>query len=272
MPTAASARISLRGIDVAYDDAGSGPDAVLLVHGHPFDRSMWAPQVDAIVAAGWRAIAPDLRGYGDTTVVAGTTTLDQFADDVIALLDHLQLERIVLGGLSMGGQIVMEFARRYAPRLRAIILAATFPQSESGDGQRRRRAMAERLLAQGMNGYAQETLPKMLSPGTIARCPHVAEHVLRMMRRTSPVGAAAALRGRAERPGYEDVLARLTVPALIVVGDEDAFTTRDEAERMHALIAGSELVVMDGVGHMPNLERPDEFNRHVIAFLRGIGQ
>jgi pimeloyl-ACP methyl ester carboxylesterase len=240
---------------------------------------MWRPQLEAFgqlggnVApqteekSGWRIIAPDLRGYGESSVVSGKTTLDVFARDIAALLDLLAVAKIVMGGLSMGGQIVMEFCRLYPQRVRGILLAATFPRAETEEGKMNRAAMADRLLREGMDGYAEEMLPKMLAPGSIAALPSVAEHVRCMMRGTNPFGAAAALRGRGERPDYEDTLACLNVPGLIVVGDEDAFTTRADAERVQALLRGSELVWMKGVGHMPNLEREVEFNRAVERWL-----
>ncbi|MGE0866875.1 MAG: alpha/beta fold hydrolase [Vicinamibacterales bacterium] len=261
------ATTTLNAITIDYDDHGAGGAAVLLVHGHPFNRSMWSPQVAALAAAGWRVIVPDLRGYGGTAVVPGMTTLDVFARDLVALLDHLRIDQVVAAGLSMGGQIVMELARLYPHRLRGVVLAATYPQAETEEGKGRRREMAARLEREGMAGYAAEVLPQMLSAGTIAAAPGTAAQVMAMMRGTSPQGAAAALRGRAERPDYAATLARLAVPALIVIGDEDVFTSRADADRMQALIAGSELVWMAGVGHMPNLERPDAFNQALVRFL-----
>ena len=260
-------RCSIGGITLAYDDVGSGPDALLLVHGHPFDRSMWGPQLAALRDSPWRVIAPDLRGYGESSVVPGTTTLDVFADDLAALLDHLGLRDVVIGGLSMGGQIVMEFCRRHPARVRGVLLAATFPTAESPEGKRARRQMAERLLREGMAGYADEVLPKMLAPASIAGMPAVAAHVLEMMRRTDPAGAAAALRGRAERPDYTSTLADVIAPALVCVGGEDAFTRRADAEAMHRALPRSRLLWLDGVGHMPNLERPDEFNAALLELL-----
>jgi pimeloyl-ACP methyl ester carboxylesterase len=118
--------------------------------------------------------------------------------------------------------------------------------------------MAERLLREGMGPYAEEVLPKMVA--NLQAFPEVGEHVRTMIRSTNPIGAAAALRGRAERPDYAETLARIDVPALVVVGDEDAFTTRDDADQMSGFLKRSELVWMKGVGHMPNLERPAEFN------------
>ena len=257
----------VRGITIGFDELGDGLDTLLLVHGHPFNRSMWLPQANAAANAGWRVVVPDLRGYGETTVVPGKTTLDIFAADLAGLLDHLGIGDVVIGGLSMGGQIVMEFARQYPARVRGLVLAATFPQADTDDGRRRRNAMADRLVEEGMGPYASEVLPKMLAARTITTLPAVADHVTAMMRTTNPEGAAAALRGRAERPSYEETLARLSVPTLVVVGSEDAFTTRQDADRMHDLVRGSELVWIDGIGHMPNLESPEVFNASLVRFL-----
>ncbi|HEU5208013.1 MAG TPA: alpha/beta hydrolase [Longimicrobiales bacterium] len=254
-------------VDIAYDDSGAGPNALLLVHGHPFDRSMWQPQVKHPLHRGWRVITPDLRGYGASSVVPGVTRLDVFARDLAALLDHLRIQDVVIGGLSMGGQIVMSFAQLFPERVRGMLLAATFPQAETEEGKRRRNEMADRLLREGMDAYATEALPKMLAPRHIEQMPDVAQHVLTMMRATAPEGAAAALRGRAERPDYSGTLAMLNLPALVVVGSEDAFTTRDDAEHMHKCLRGSELLWLEGVGHMPNLERPAAFNAALDRLL-----
>jgi 3-oxoadipate enol-lactonase len=262
MPT-----IFANGINIPYDDAGSSNNCLLLVHGHPFDRSMWRLQLDAFRESGWRVIAPDLRGYGESSVIPGKTTLDVFASDIAALLDSLDIHEVVIGGLSMGGQIAMEFCRLFPERVRGLLLAATFPQAETEDGKRNRALMAERLLREGMSGYAEEVLPKMIAPKNVNALPRVAEHVLAMMRSAPPAGAAAALRGRAERPDYQETLASLNVPATIVVGNHDAYTTRADAERMHALLEHSELVWMSGVGHMPNLECEADFNAALRRLL-----
>lgn len=262
-------------IVIGYDErnrAACSGAPLVLVHGHPFDRSMWRPQLEHLDGTGRWVIAPDLRGYGETTVVPGKTTLTRFATDLADLLDRLGVGDIVLGGLSMGGQIVMEFHRLFPDRLRGLILADTSPEPETAAGKRWRHELADRLVREGMAGYATEILPKMVAPANIAAFPAVAEHVLGIMRRTAPEGAAAALRGRAERPDYVPMLARIAVPTLVVVGSQDEFTPVGVGEFLREHIPGATLAVIDGAGHLPNLERPAPFNRAVDTFLAALAE
>lgn len=256
-------------ITIGYADEGSG-EPLVLVHGHPFDRSMWRPQIEHFSRAGWRVIAPDLRGYGESSVVPGKTPLETFVRDVVSLLDHLGIERFVLGGLSMGGQIVMEFYRLFPDRIRGMVLADTFAAAETDEGRTARNQMADRLLAEGMSGYAHEVLSKMVSPRTIESQPDVARHVLGMMTATHPEGAAAALRGRAERPDYTELLSRISVPVLVVVGTEDEYTPVSEARDIHERVPDATLAVIEQAAHMPNLERVDEFNAVLAEFLAAL--
>ncbi|MFI7091264.1 alpha/beta fold hydrolase [Streptomyces lydicus] len=256
-------------ITIGYEDRGTG-EALVLVHGHPFNRSMWRPQIEHFARAGWRVIAPDLRGYGESSVVPGTTPLETFVRDTVALLDRLGIERFVLGGLSMGGQIVMEFHRLFPDRIRAVVLADTFAAAETAEGRAARHAMADRLVREGMDGYAHEVLTKMIAPHTAARRPEVARHVLGMMTGTPPEGAAAALRGRAERPDYTDLLADIAVPVLVVVGADDEYTPVSDARILHEGVPTGTLAVIEGAAHMPNLEREQEFNAVLAKFLDGL--
>ncbi|MFC9702413.1 alpha/beta fold hydrolase [Streptomyces sp. NPDC056943] len=251
-----------------FEDRGSGP-ALLLVHGHPFDHTMWQPQIDRFSLT-HRVIAPDLRGYGITplgaTALTETTDLGDFAEDLVDLLDDLGIEEAVVAGLSMGGQIAMELHRRHPERVRGLVLADTFPAAETEEGKAVRNAMADRLLREGMQGYADEVLDRMVAPYNT----HAAPHVHRMMCATDPVGAAAALRGRAERPDYRESLTTVAVPALVVVGRDDTYTPVEDAEEMHALLPDSTLAVIERAAHLPNLERPEEFDAVLDSYLRSL--
>ncbi|WP_206796504.1 alpha/beta fold hydrolase [Amycolatopsis sp. MtRt-6] len=259
-------------MNLAYDDLG--PQAgrpVLLVHGHPFDRSMWRPQAEHLGKSGYRVITPDLRGYGESGSQDTKTRLDVFARDLIDLADHLGLDRFVLGGLSMGGQIVMQLVRDHPGRVEALLLADTFAGLDTPQAKQARYDTADRIIEEGMERYAEELLPKMISKQTRATRPDVEAHVRRMMRNAPNTGAAAALRGRAERPDYTPTLSRITVPTLVVVGSEDEFTPVGDAELIHREIRNSALVVIEGAGHLPNLEREAEFDEALGTFLNDSG-
>ncbi|MFB7277239.1 alpha/beta fold hydrolase [Streptomyces hydrogenans] len=259
---------TLRGVTLGYDDAGPTTGLpVLLIHGHPFNRSLWEPQVVALAAAGYRVITPDLRGYGDSEVTPGQVLLSEFADDLAALLDHLDIDRAVVGGVSMGGQIAMEFHHRHRQRVRALVLSDTSAPAETAEGKDFRNRLADRLLAEGMGGYADEVIDKMLAAYNVAALPRVAERVLAMMRATDPRGAAAALRGRAERRDYRDTLPAVREPVLIIVGVDDVYTPVADAETIQRLVPQAVLAVVDGAGHLPGAEQPDRFNAALLDFL-----
>ncbi|MEV1061550.1 alpha/beta hydrolase [Streptomyces sp. NPDC050263] len=239
---------------------------LVLVHGHPFDHTMWTPQIEAF-SPDRRVIAPDLRGYGTSPAVPGITLLSDFAQDIASLLDELKVETFVLAGLSMGGQIAMDCYRQFPDRVRGLVLADTFAAPETPGGRLARNETADRLLAEGMRGYADEVLEKMVAPYAD---PAVKAHVHRMMTATSPEGAAAALRGRAERPDYRPLLTRVAVPALVVVGEDDEYTPVSDAEALHTALPDSELHVVARAAHLPNLERAAEFNEVLENFLAKI--
>lgn len=261
------------GARLFFEDLGPREGTpVILIHGHPFNRTIWAPQTAALTTAGYRVITPDLRGYGRSPVIEGKTPLADFADDLAALLDGLGIEQAVVGGVSMGGQIAMEMRLRHPGLVRALVLSDTSAPPETEEGKTFRRELAERLLAEGMKPYTDEVIDKMLAPYNVTGMPEAAARVTAMMYATDPRGAAAALRGRAERPDYRPVLAGLPadVPCLIVVGRDDVYTPVAEAESLHALAAHSVLAVVERAGHLPGVEQPEAFNRALLEFLAGI--
>ncbi|HEY7198556.1 MAG TPA: alpha/beta hydrolase, partial [Gaiellaceae bacterium] len=134
------------------------------------------------------------------------------------------------------------------------------------DADRRRRAAAE-IDANGMLGHTAEMLPRLFGPAA-SRDPALTLPIVTAMLRTSPAGAAAALRGRAERPDYEKLLRDLQPPALVVVGDRDAYSTEEVTEQLVAALPGPEVLILPGVGHFPNLEAPAAFDEAVRAFAR----
>jgi 3-oxoadipate enol-lactonase len=263
-----SARV--RDIEMAYDDAGRGAPFVLL-HGFPFNRSMWREQARALVET-CRVIAPDLRGQGDTPLgeTTGAATMEEMAADVAALLDELNVNRAVVGGLSMGGYVALAFRRAFPERVGALVLADTRSQADTEDARRTREETARRALSEGMEPVTSAMLPKLLSEETRLRRPETVERVRQMLLAAKPEGAAAALRGMALRRDQTDLLREIEAPTLIVVGREDVVTPPADAEAMRDKIEGSRLVRIEGAGHLSNVERPEEFNLALVDFLRGL--
>ncbi len=255
----------VRDIEMAYDDVGSGP-VVVLLHGYPFNRSMWREQSEALSASN-RVITPDLRGHGETSVTSEPATMEEMARDVLALLDKLGINRITLGGLSMGGYVALAFYRRFPLRVRALILADTRPQADTPDAKRNREEQAQKILKEGMESIADDFLKKVLTPATISEKPETVARVREMITKTNPQGAASALRGMAARPNQTDFLEAIFVPTLVIVGSEDQLTPPADAELMHRQIRGSRISIMEGASHLSNLERPTEFNLALKSFL-----
>jgi 3-oxoadipate enol-lactonase len=255
------------GIDLAYQDVGTGP-AVFLIHGHPLDHTMWQPQVEFLHNR-YRLIVPELRGYGTTPLPAGkrVTLLDDFAEDILALADHLRIESFAIVGLSLGGQITLEVYRQAPHRIRGLVLADTFASLDTPEMKETRLDTADRFDREGFGNFATDSLHKMMTPANAQAIPAVAEHIMRMVNDSNPHGAAAALRGRTMRRDYIPLLSEIGVPSLIVVGRYDAFTPVALSEEMHRGIPGSRLEIIEDSGHMTNLERPDEFNAILGSFL-----
>jgi pimeloyl-ACP methyl ester carboxylesterase len=256
----------VRGIEMAYEDVGSGPPVVLL-HGYPFNRSMWREQAE-MLSGRYRVITPDLRGHGETNATQEPATIAEMAQDVAALLDKLEIEQAIVGGLSMGGYVALAFYRLYGlRRVRALILADTRSQADTSDARRNREEQAEKILKQGMSSIVDDFLKKVLTPATLSEQPEIAERVRSMVVTTKPQGAAAALRAMAVRPDQTDFLPEIIAPTLIIVGSEDQLTPPVDAETMHREIRGSRLEIIEGASHLSNLERPIEFNRALKNFL-----
>jgi 3-oxoadipate enol-lactonase len=249
---------------LAFDDVGEGP-AVVLIHGHPFDRSMWAPQHGPLAEAGFRVIAPDLRGFGASAATTGTVTMRDLASDIPALLDRLELASAAVIGLSMGGLIVMELVEACPERFWAFGFVATTAQPVTAEERASRLAMAKLLEEEGMEPLARSMSERLYGPS----CPpEVIELVNRMMRANNPLGAAAALRGRAQRPDYRKRLAKITAPAFVCVGSADPWSTSAVTEELLSCLSAPSALVLDRVGHLPNLEAPAAFNRALVDFLR----
>jgi len=262
------AYVQIDDVRLAYDDVGSGPE-LLLLHGYPFNRSLWAEQVKALSGT-FRVITPDLRGFGESEFSEDVSTMNRMAQDVARLMDALEISNATVGGLSMGGYVVFTFYKQFASRVRGLVLADTRPQADTEEAKQVRTQQSEQILASGMAGVTDAMLPKLLTPETVTKRPEVVKQLRDMMLKTKPGGASAALRGMAAREDHTALLPQISVPTLILVGREDPITPLQDSEKMHDKIAGSRLVVIENASHVSNIEQSAIFNTELSSFLDGV--
>jgi pimeloyl-ACP methyl ester carboxylesterase len=239
---------------------------VILLHGFPFNRTLWTDQVEALKHS-FRVITPDLRGFGDSSLDGEVSRMDDMARDIAGLTEHLEIDRAVIGGLSMGGYVTFSFYRMFPLRVRALILADTRPQADTEESRKIRYEQAQKVKAGGMEAIVDGFLEKLLGEETAKNKPAEVARINEMMLSLSPEGAAAALLGAAERRDHTSLLPRIMAPTLIVVGTEDKVVSLSDADMMHREIRGSHLEKLEGSGHVSNIEQRDEFNRALMSFL-----
>ncbi len=241
-------------------------DGLLLIHAFPLDARMWRPQLDAFEAT-VTVSAPDLPGFGGTPAAGGVMTMGAAAQRCLDALDVVGMEAAVVCGLSIGGYVALELWRQARGRFSGLVLANTRAGADSGEAAAARRALAERLLAEG-NGFLVEMPPPLLSDGA-------SEEVRRLVRdliADQPASSiAAAALGMAERIDSTPDLATIDVPTLVVTSTGDALIPSDVSAPMADAIPGAGLAVIEGAGHLSNLEAPDRFNDHLALHLERCG-
>jgi 3-oxoadipate enol-lactonase len=254
-------------ISVGYDDVGAGLPVVFL-HGFPHNRSLWAPQLHGL-SVPCRTLAFDLRGFGESSVLA-PFSMDQYADDIAAALITLDTGPAVIAGLSMGGYIALAFWRRHPGLVRALILSDTRAGADDAAGVDKRKAMIEVARREGAGVIADQLIDGMLGKTTREKHPDLVQAMHAMLASAPVEGIIGALQAMYERPDSTATLATITVPTLVIVGDEDALTPPKEARALHTAIAGSRLEVIVGAGHASNIERPAAWNHVASDFLTSL--
>jgi len=252
------------GHEINYDDEGQGIP-VLFIHGFPLDHTLWSQQLDGLASRA-RCITPDLRGFGGSGR-KGPFSMDQYADDLVCLLDHLGIQRAVVTGLSMGGYVALALWRRHPERVRALVLADTRATSDDEGALEKRREMLRAAHETGPKVVGERMQEGMVGRSTRDRSPEVVIEVRRIMDRAPMEGIVGAIEAMMARPDSTPDLPGIDVPTLIIVGEEDVITPVADARAMHAAIAGSRLEVIEGAGHASNMERPAAFNHLLGEFL-----
>ena len=255
---------------IYYQDRGEGPgDPVVLLHAFPLNGKMWEPQVD-FLSGSRRVIVPDYPGFGRSPHAPAQPDVDYYAAEIQSLLDRLGLERVVLGGISMGGYVAFAALRLFPERMSALLLANTRPDADNADAREARNTAVRRVAEEGVEVLPALQMERLLSENTREKNPRLVERVRNLMLESSPDGVVAALGALRERPDVTGLLPGIGIPTLVIGGEEDDISNPEIMGEMADSIPDARHVTLSGAAHLSNLEAPARFNDALGEFLAGI--
>lgn len=254
------------GLEIAYYDSGAGTPLVLL-HSFGHNKAMWFPQLSHFLERGYRVVAPDMPGHGDSTFDRRHHTVDQIAQSYIELLDRLGVQRVILTGISMGGYVALRMWARKPDLIAGLVLSNTKAERDSEEIVARRRAQIASLEQLGLAEFIRTGAPRRLSPTTLERRPWVLDTITMMNFTVSAEANAATLEAMALKEDETATLATIDVPVLITSGSDDVFIPKASASVLKDGISHSQLRVIEDTGHVSSLENPTQYNRVLDEFL-----
>lgn len=245
---------------------GGGGDPLLLLHAFPLNGKMFEPQLEAF-SGGRRVIAPDFPGFGRSPRTPAQPDMRYYAEGVRGLLDRIEVDRVVLGGVSMGGYVAFECLRSFPERISGLILADTRPDPDSDEIRAARKETALRVAREGIEVLVDLQMDRLLSPDTRNDNPGLVEKVRSIILESSPDGVVAALGAMRGRQDSTPLLEKIAIPALVVGGEEDAVSSPEVMAAMAEKIPDARHVTLPQAGHLSNLEAPEGFNQALEEFL-----
>jgi 3-oxoadipate enol-lactonase len=256
------------GVAMSYRDLGEG-DPLVLLHAFPLNGRMFESQMRTF-SGSHRVVAPDYPGFGRSPRTPAQPDVHYYAKGVRSLLDRLHLDRVILGGVSMGGYVAFECMRLFPERVRALILANTRADPDSEKMRETRNETAISVAEEGVVVLVELQMERLLAPDTLQNNEELVENVRAMIFENSPDGVVAALGAMRERPDSTLLLGKIGVPTLVVGGEEDLNCPPDIMGAMAAKIPDARHVTIPRVGHLSNLEAPEKFNALLGDFLQSI--
>jgi pimeloyl-ACP methyl ester carboxylesterase len=252
---------------MSYRELGEGPgDPLVLLHAFPLNGRMFEPQMEAF-SGGRRVIAPDFPGFGRSPRTPAQPDVRYYAEAVGGLLDRLGLERVVLGGVSMGGYVAFGCLRLFPRRISGLVLADTRPEPDSDEVRENRKEMARRVAEEGVEVLVELQMERLLARDTLENDEEVVERVRAMILESAPGGVVAALGAMRTRPDSTPLLAEIQAPTLVIGGEEDGISSPEVMGAMAQKIPNSRHVTLPRAGHLSNLENPEGFNVALREFL-----
>jgi len=253
---------------MSYRALGEG-DPLVLLHAFPLNGRMFESQMTAF-SGSHRVVAPDYPGFGRSPRTPAQPDVRYYAEGLRGLLDRLHLDRVVLGGLSMGGYVAFQCMRLFPERVSALVLANTRPEPDSEKMREARNEMALSVAREGVEALVDLQMERLLAPDSL-NDDDLVKNVRAMILESSPEGAVAALGAMRERPDSTPLLGEIGVPTLVVGGEEDGISSPEVMSAMAAKIPEAHHVTIPRAGHLSNLEDPEDFNAALNKFLKSTG-
>ncbi len=240
--------------------------AVILLHAFPLSAEMWSSQIDNLANNGYAALAPNAFGINDSPSKSDWTFSD-YADALNEFMHSLGISRATLVGISMGGYKAFAFWKKYPDKVKSLVLCATRAEADTPDGKKTRYEFIDAVLKHGNEEALARMLPKLLGTTSHQSRPDVVKRVESIIRRQSPQAIAETLKALASREDATSLLPSITVPTLVIAGAEDALMNESVLKVIHDGIKNSQMKLIQGAGHLPNLEQPDIFNFYLLEHL-----
>jgi 3-oxoadipate enol-lactonase len=261
--------VDIDGATISFDDFGKGEIPIIFIHGFPFDKSSWQPQMTYLKKT-HRVIAYDIGGFGASITNGEQESIDLFSNDLIKFMDALAIKKAIVCGLSMGGYILLNAVHRFSDRFEAIILSDTQCIADTEAAKEKRSKAIVQIEAEGLKEFADGFIKNVFCQNSLANKPALVETVKEVILKTSQRAVVGTLAALAQRVEMCFSLNGITVPTLIICGKEDIVTPPIQAEFMFGKILNSKLQIIDNAGHLANLEQPDEFNKLLVDFISSI--
>ncbi|MDP8305110.1 MAG: alpha/beta fold hydrolase [Candidatus Chlorobium antarcticum] len=247
----------------------TGKGNVLLLHAFPLSSEMWKAQLEALVAAGYKVVAPNSYGIEGSTEKQ-EWSFTEYAHDLARLMDSLDMQSATIAGLSMGGYQALEFARLYPEKTASLVLADTRAEADAPEAATARRDFITAIEKEGAEEAARRMVPNYFSESAPTQYPELIEKASSMIRSQSTVAITSAMKAIMSRADQRPLLPSLTCPTLVICGRNDRLTPPETATLISSSIPAARLEIIEGAGHLANMEQPEAFSTALLSHLQSL--
>ncbi|MGB4832297.1 MAG: alpha/beta hydrolase [Chitinophagales bacterium] len=262
--------LNINNLNLSYDDVGEGNIPIIFLHGFPFDKSMWAKQLDFFATTN-RVIAIDIRGFGKSTDESTPLSIDLFSDDLMLFMNQMKISKAIICGLSMGGFIALNAQARFPDRFEAIILCDTQCIADTIEVKLNRYKTIDEIALNGTLNFNEAFIKKVFCKNSFTNKQEIVTQLRSVVMANPEQIVINGLKALAERSETCSTLPEINIPTLIICGREDEVTPLEQSEFLHTSIKASALHIIDDAGHVSNIEQPEEFNNEISKFLLAVG-